>query len=497
MPNFDIIATGAEPIASYQPILQLGRGGMGTVDLARAMGAGGFERLVVVKRLNRELTNQPEAVRRFLDEARQAALVHHANVVGIHQIGKDDKGYFLVLDYVEGASLEGLVDRIALSREALPAPIVLRIALDALSGLHAAHRAEDAKGNPLGLLHRDVSLQNVLVGRDGVSRIADFGIAKSRLASVQTDQKYLVGKLLYLPPEYLSRKPIGPTLDIYSLGVTMWVALAGGDPWPDIDEAQLIAQICREGFPRLSEAGVRVPPQVDELVARACHKNSEQRYQTAREMGDAIEQIGRETGWLATHGEVADFLERLVGVDMKRRRDKIAAFVTDPQQASTYLSNAPPPEQAPTELKQRNQTGATAGVEVPARITKGPVLIIAAAVVVLAAAGVVWMKSSGPEAPAATAATGPAPEKAPEPQVAPKPPEPPATPVAAPAPSASAATTSVATSKEPAAAKSSSKRPPSAAAPAPAKPPSKPAGALAPAPAAAPPEGILKSNPYR
>src|SRR5690349_22418649 len=144
MPNFDTIAPGKTPIASYQSIMELGRGGMGTVHLARAVGAGGFERLVVVKRLNRDLLGQPDAVRRFLDEARHAALIHHANVVGIHQIGKDEKGYFLVLDYVEGASLEGLVDRVALSRETLPAPIVLRIALDALSGLHAAHRAEDA-----------------------------------------------------------------------------------------------------------------------------------------------------------------------------------------------------------------------------------------------------------------------------------------------------------------------------------------------------------------
>ena len=494
MPNFDVLATGAEPIASYQPILQLGKGGMGTVDLARAVGAGGFERLVVVKRLNRELTNQAEAVRRFLDEARQAALVHHANVVGIHQIGKDDKGYFLVLDYVEGASLEGLVDRIALSRETLPQPIVLRIALDALSGLHAAHRAEDAQGSPLGLLHRDVSLQNVLVGKDGVSRIADFGIAKSRLASVQTDQKYLVGKLLYLPPEYLSRKPIGPTLDIYSLGVTLWVALAGGDPWPDIDEAQLIAQICREGFPRLSEAGAKVAPQVDELVARACHKVAANRFQTAREMADVIEKIGRDTGWLATHGEVADFVERLVGMDLKRRREKVAAFVTEPHRVPTYNSNAPPPAlQERTELK-RNITGATVGVEVPARNAKGPMLVVGGAVVALALAGVVWMKSSGEKPPAA--ATAEAAGKPPEPAVTePKPVEPAA--VAAPAatPPPSASTAVVATPPEPPAPKTSAKRP--AAAPKP-PPVSKPVATPAAPPASpSPGDGILKPNPYR
>jgi serine/threonine-protein kinase len=494
MPNFDVIATGAEPIASYQPILQLGKGGMGTVDLARAVGAGGFERLVVVKRLNRELTDQPAAVRRFLDEARQAALVHHANVVGIHQIGKDEKGYFLVLDYVEGASLEGLVDRIALSRETLPPPIVLRIALDALSGLHAAHRAEDAQGTPLGLLHRDVSLQNVLVGRDGVSRLADFGIAKSRLASVQTDQKYLVGKLLYLPPEYLSRKPIGPTLDIYSLGVTLWVALAGGDPWPDIDEAQLIAQICRDGFPRLSEAGVKVPPQVDELVARACHKVAANRFQTAREMGDAVERIGRETGWLATNGEVADYVERLVGVDMKRRRERVAAFVSEPHGVPTFNSNAPPAIAA-TVLKHRNVTGDTAGVEVPTRNGKGPMIIVAGAAVVLALVGLVWMKSSGNDPPATTGAAATA-EKRPEPAVAG--PKPTAPAVEAPAvspdppPSATTPAATDAPLAAPSPARPATKRPANA----PKPPAPRPGDTPAPT-AAAPLEGIQKSNPYR
>jgi serine/threonine-protein kinase len=495
MPNFDVIAQGPEPIASYQPILQLGRGGMGTVDLARAVGAGGFERLVVVKRLNRELLDQPEAVRRFLDEARQAALVHHANVVGIHQIGKDEKGYFLVLDYVEGASLEGLVDRIALQRETLPAPIVLRIALDALSGLHAAHRAEDAMGKPLGLLHRDVSLQNVLVGRDGVSRIADFGIAKSRLASVQTDVKYLVGKLLYLPPEYLSRKPIGPTLDIYSLGVTLWVTLAGGDPWPDIDEAQLIAQICREGFPRLSEAGVKVAPQVDDLVAKACDKTASKRFQTAREMGDAIERIGRETGWVATSGEVADYVEKLVGDDMKRRRDKVGEFISGLAEAPTYLSNAPPGP--PTDARSR-KVSATDGVEVPPRANKGPMIVVAAAAVILAVGGIVWLKSSGSEPPPETASGSSAAPVTPrtaapeEPVAAKAAPEPAAV---VPAKPATTQVVDVAPAPEPP--RATVKKPAQAKAPASEKP-ARPVAPVTPNPAGAtPPESVIKTNPYR
>jgi tRNA A-37 threonylcarbamoyl transferase component Bud32 len=345
MPKFDTLAPGREPIAAYQHVLEIGRGGMGTVNLARAVGAGGFERLVVVKRLNPELLDQPDAIGRFMDEARHAALIHHSNVVGIHQIGRDDDGYFLVLDYVEGTSLDGLVDRAARLQERIPPPIVLRIGLDALGGLHAAHSVEDARGNPLGLLHRDVSLQNVLIGRDGVARLADFGIAKSRVTSVVTDHRYMVGKLLYSPPEYLWRRPVGPTLDVYALGITLWIAFAGTDPWPEMEDAQLMAQILNDRVPRLSDIGIRIAPKVDALVAKACDPDPAERFQTAQEMANAIESIGRETGWLASHGEVAVYLETLLGAELRQRRERIA-FLMDQmhERAPVHESVAPPPE---------------------------------------------------------------------------------------------------------------------------------------------------------
>ena len=202
---------GVAQIGAYDVLFELGHGGMGAVHLARALGApagvGGFERLVAIKRLHLHLTGRSDSVERFLDEAKVAARIHHANVVGIHQIGSDDEGHFLIQDYVEGDTLQGLVDYATLRRQRLPPPIVLRIALDALSGLHAVHEARDADGRSLGILHRDVSTHNLLVGRDGVTRLADFGIAKHALSSVVTDGQYLQGRVLYMPPEYLARAP--------------------------------------------------------------------------------------------------------------------------------------------------------------------------------------------------------------------------------------------------------------------------------------------------
>jgi serine/threonine-protein kinase len=233
-------AATAAPAVKPQLLFELARGGMATVHLARMVGIGGFERFVVVKRILDPDDLQQERAQRFLSEAKVAAHIHHANVVGTHQIGIDEQGLYMVLDYVEGGSLATLVDRAALRGEMLPIPMILRVALDALAGLHAVHRATSNDGAPLGIVHRDVSLQNVLVGRDGIARLADFGIAKSARVPRTTKTGSLVGKLLYLPPEYIRQEPTDVTADLYMLGVTLWCALTGEEPWQAKNEAQLM-----------------------------------------------------------------------------------------------------------------------------------------------------------------------------------------------------------------------------------------------------------------
>jgi serine/threonine-protein kinase len=342
------LASSRQRIGSYETLLELGRGGMGTAYLARAVGAGGFKRLVVIKRLNRDMLDNREALQRFLAEARVSAVVHHANVVGTQQVGEDEQGPFLVLDYIEGVTLEELVDRAALRGDPIPAPIVLRIGLDALSGLDAVHNARDASGRVLNILHRDVSLQNVLVGRDGVSRVADFGIAKSELSSFSTDQSYLVGKLLYLPREYLRRQPVGPTLDVYSLGVTLWLAVTGVELWEGASEAQLVRHIIEETVPPPSQF-VKIAPQIESVILRACAPEALDRYQSAREMVDAIDLVGRLTGWVASHADVVRYVEYLAGRDLDARRERIALMTGETvQQIAAYELRPTAAAKAPT-----------------------------------------------------------------------------------------------------------------------------------------------------
>jgi len=318
------MAADSERIGSYQILFELGRGGMGAVYLARAVGPGGVERLVALKRAH-ERPPPGASSDRFLDEVRITAHVHHANVVSMHQAGADERGYYLVFDYVEGESLEGLIARAAQRGERVPARVLLRVAMDALAGLDAAHETTDAAGRHLGILHRDVSVQNLLVGRDGVTRLTDFGIAKSVLSSTVTEEGYVQGKLVYMAPEYVQRLPVDRTVDIYAMGVTLWTALSGLEPWHGDTPGQVVQSILMEGVPPLSSTGIAIAPELEAIVARACCRDAGLRFQTARQMLDELEAVGKRHDIIASHVEVAEYVAVMVGDELAARRQAINA----------------------------------------------------------------------------------------------------------------------------------------------------------------------------
>jgi serine/threonine-protein kinase len=420
------------PQAELETLLELGEGGMARAYLARKLGAGGFQRLVVIKRLNLQLLGVPDAVERFLAEARVAARIHHANVVGTQQIGRDAAGPFIVLDYIEGGSLDDLV-----SESELPVPVVLRIALDALAGLSAVHEATDVDGRPLAILHRDISLQNILVSAvDGVARLSDFGVAKSALGRVKTDEGVLVGKLVYFPPEYLRREIVGPRLDLYALGVTLWLALAREEPWHGASDAQIIREILDNGIPRL-DGYAKVAPPISEFVMRACERDPERRFQSAREMARALERFDREHGLIASHAEVASLVSDVLGPALQLRRNAVSRLTRSEKERSGKARIASMPTLVAAGGTERLEAGlrpaalpetrrlapvARSGKAVIAARPSPRVLAIGALLAVAVALGVavvVWGMSSesATEPPAAVldATTVSAPERGEEP----------------------------------------------------------------------------------
>ena len=179
----------------YEILGILGTGGMATVYLGRAHAVGGFQRLVAIKYLHPHLLRDEEFIQMFLDEGRLAARIHHPNVVATVDLEQNDLGIYIVSEYIEGDQLLGLYKKARARDERIPAPVTVRIMLDVLSGLHAAHELTDDDGKPLQIVHRDISPHNVLVGSDGISRLTDFGIAKAEERISTTREGIVKGKL--------------------------------------------------------------------------------------------------------------------------------------------------------------------------------------------------------------------------------------------------------------------------------------------------------------
>lgn len=306
-------------------LMPLGAGGMGTAYLG-CTKVGQFERLVVVKRLHEHLVHDPDARQRLIEEAELAAYVHHANVVGVQHIGKDDRGLFVVLDFVDGTSLNQLI--LARSPLCIPEPLVLRIVLDCLAGLSAIHTTSDNRRRPLNILHRDVTPDNILVGLDGVSRLSDFGIAKSSRSAVKTAPLQLIGKLPYMAPEYIDRGQVGPQMDVYALGITLWQLLVGRLPWDAQEQAQFLVKILIDGVPPIPEEA-KISRKLQAIVAKACALDPNDRYPSARAMATALEALHGDLR-IAEHAHVADFVLEEAGPEAEFRREEASARLERP-----------------------------------------------------------------------------------------------------------------------------------------------------------------------
>jgi eukaryotic-like serine/threonine-protein kinase len=293
----------------YETLHLLASGGMASVYLGRARGPAGFERLVAVKVMHEHIAHDPAFGAMFLDEARLAARIRHPNVVPTLDVAED--GRFLVMEYVEGASLHAILGRYREEeRGTLPVPAALRIFLDVLAGLHAAHELADGKGRPLNLVHRDVSPHNVLVGIDGTTRITDFGIAyaEARLSTTRGGQ--LKGKLPYMAPEQLEDEPVDRRTDVYAAGCVLWELLTGRRLFQGSNEAAIACAVMAGAEKTPREMGAVVPASIDAVCMRALDER-DARWQSALEMSEALETAAEEAGLpIAKHREVGAIARR-------------------------------------------------------------------------------------------------------------------------------------------------------------------------------------------
>ena len=276
-------------LGNYEPLLELASGGMATVYIARQVGAAGFERLVVIKRVHRHHLGNREFYRMFVDEARVASLVRHPNVVPVIDTVEQEGELFLVMEYVESSALSTLLKTAARERDRLPPTIAARILADTLAGLHAAHEAVDMRGVQLHIVHRDVSPQNVVVGVDGTSRLIDFGVAKAAHRLTETRSGSLKGKLAYMSPEQAMGQDVDRRVDIFAAGVALHEALTGRRLFQGENDLDTMRRITEMPVPDPSAIAPGIPLQLDAVVQRALRRDPNERFQTAAQFLDALE----------------------------------------------------------------------------------------------------------------------------------------------------------------------------------------------------------------
>jgi eukaryotic-like serine/threonine-protein kinase len=292
-------AAGSVGAGKYRVLGNLGHGGMADVQLGAAQGPQGFTKLVVIKRLRPLLADDPTVVSMFMDEARLAARVNHQNVVHTYEFGEERGSYFIVMEYLEGQSLHQLLQAVGAARRKVAPALWARIAADALAGLHYTHELRDYDGTPLHVVHRDVSPQNIVVTYEGQVKLVDFGIAKAALNNAKTESQVIKGKLAYMAPEQAlpsSGVDIDRRADTFSMGIVLWECLTGKRLITG-DARSALAKLVDLEFEPPSSLDPEVPPELDAIVLRALRRPVAERYQTAEEMREALEE------WLRGKGD--------------------------------------------------------------------------------------------------------------------------------------------------------------------------------------------------
>jgi len=320
-PGSGTSAPMARVIGRYALYDEIAAGGMAAVHVGRLLGPVGFSRTVAIKRLHAQFARDPEFVSMFLDEARLAARIRHPNVVSTLDVVALVGELFLVMDYVPGESLARLMRLSSDLQRPVPLPVVSAILVSTLEGLHAAHEATDDHGEPLRIVHRDVSPHNILVGSDGVTRVLDFGVAKASNRVQTTREGKIKGKLAYMAPEHVTGT-VDRRTDVYAAGVVLWETLTGRRLFLGDNDAKTLANVLAAEVKPPSTVSPRVPPELDALVLRALDASPAKRFQTAREMSRALQKIVPP----APASDVADWLEAIAGASMADRAKRVASI---------------------------------------------------------------------------------------------------------------------------------------------------------------------------
>ncbi|MFO0598411.1 MAG: serine/threonine-protein kinase [Myxococcaceae bacterium] len=368
-------------------------GGMGEVFYAMQRGVSGFERPVILKSLLPDLAQQQDLVNQFLDEARVAATLNHPNVVSIFEVGLWNGTFYIAMEYIRGRNLAQLLRRSVEQQVRIPPQVTARIIREAAAGLDHAHRAHDANGNPLNIVHRDISPQNIMLREDGVAKVVDFGIASAANRSTRTATGTLKGKLAYMAPEQVLSEPMTPKVDQFALGIVFWEMLCTRRLFKADNDVVLIKSVLEAEIPRPETLSPDVPPGMSDVVMKMLDRDPERRFGSLGEVADALEAMpATSTGQTLS---AAALMKKLgtddLKVEVKRSTSKGDNFVISLNEGRATPGQ---PEGDDVDLSTRtgvSPKGAKRGVVVP--------VVSALAVLAFGAVAVVRSRPASPKDP--------------------------------------------------------------------------------------------------
>jgi len=295
----------------FQLLKKIATGGMAEIHIAKQRGMEGFEKIVVIKMILPHLATNADFVNMFLDEARIAARLTHPNIVQIYDLGRAAGTYFIAMEYVQGENLRS-ISKVARKNDA-PVPLehTVKIASQACEGLHYAHMKNDTSGNPLHIVHRDVSPQNILVSFEGVVKLVDFGIAKAATQYTETKAGILKGKYSYMSPEQCKGKHIDNRSDVFSMGIVLWELATGVRLYKKSSELMILKEITEGKVTPPREINRQIPAELEAIILKALEKHPDNRFQDALQMHMALEEFMKNRGLTSSTVHLSAFMREL------------------------------------------------------------------------------------------------------------------------------------------------------------------------------------------
>jgi serine/threonine protein kinase len=382
--------TPFEPISygRYFLIDKIAVGGMAEVFKAKSFSHGGFEKLLVIKRILQHLTENEDFVEMFIDEAKISVELQHPNIVQIYDFGRISENYFIAMECVEGKDVKGLLRKLAERRKVLPMEYAVYIAHEMCKGLDYAHKRTDMQGTPLSIVHRDVSPSNILVSYSGEVKVADFGIAKAQISAYNTKGGVLKGKFEYMSPEQASGTDLNHQSDVFSTGIILHEMLTGRRLFKTNSDIKTLETIKAVDIQPPSELNSGIPKRLDDIVMKAMSLDPADRFADARALQTALLEFMYPATPDLTRENLGHFLTEMFSAEIRTERGRLEAGTT----AAAELKNMAPEIDLELEWEESPGSGQTLNL----RPSRTPLFIALIGIIALCA-GLIFMGLQQPE----------------------------------------------------------------------------------------------------